>query len=338
MDTNTRYLGLELRHPLVASAGPLTQTVEDVKALADTGLGAIVLHSMFAERLRREAERDAELEYAGEDFAEASGYFPAVTAAAAAEPGSAYLSLLERSASAIDIPLIGSLNAAGVGTWTTYARSLADAGASAIECNVYFVPGDVTMSGEDVEARQLDVVAAVCAAVDLPVAVKLSPFFSSPGQFALRVVEAGASGLVLFNRFLQPSVDVERLVVKPGVWLSHPSDAQVPRTWIATLRNHTSASLAATSGVADAGDVAAYLLAGADVVMTTSALVRNGTRYATTLIDRLGEWMTGKGFASVDEFRGRLAVPSEAEANAYARSGYLAALEKAQLTYGSLQG
>ncbi len=335
MDTTTCYLGLSLRHPLVASAGPLTQTVDAVRTLADTGLGAIVLHSMFAERLRREAERDQELEDVGADsFAEASTYFPSL--AEDVEPGSAYLNLVERSANAIDIPLIASLNAAGVGNWTSYARRLADAGASAIECNVYFVPGDVTLSGADVEARQLEIVAAVTDAVTLPVAVKLSPFLSSPGNFALRVVDAGASGLVLFNRFLQPHVDVERLTVEPGVVLSHPAEAQVPRTWIATLRNHTSASLAATSGVAEAADVAAYLLAGADVVMTTSALVRGGAGHARKLIDGLDQWAAGKGFASVDDFRGRLAVPSGADQNAFARSGYVAALEKAQLTYGSL--
>jgi len=336
MDTTTQYLGLSLRHPLVASAGPLTQGVEAVRALADTGVGAIVLHSMFAERLRREAERDQELTDVGADsFPEASGYFPSV--ADAVEPGSAYLSLLERSAAAVDVPLIASLNAAGVGNWVSYARRLADAGASAIECNVYFVPGDVTLSGADVEARQLEIVAAVTEAVSLPVAVKLSPFLSSPGNFALRVVDAGASGLVLFNRFLQPAMDVERLAVVPGVTLSSPAEAQVPRTWIATLRNHTSASLAATSGVAEASDVAAYLLAGADVVMTTSSLVRNGAGYARTLIDGLSDWAAAKGFASVDDFRGLLAVPSGADDNALARSGYLAALEKAQQTYGSLR-
>lgn len=336
MDTTTRYLGLALRHPLVASAGPLTQTVDQVRALADTGVGAIVLHSMFAERLRREAERDQELEEVGaESFAEASTYFPSV--AESVEPGAAYLSLLERAAHVIDVPVIASLNAAGVGGWTSYARRLADAGASAIEANVYFVPGDVTLTGADVEARQLEIVAAVTAAVDLPVAVKLSPFLSSPGNFALRVVDAGASGLVLFNRFLQPSVNVERLAVEPGVALSNASDGQVPRTWIATLRNHTSASLAATSGVTDAADVAAYLLAGADVVMTTSALVRNGVGYARTLIDGLADWMRSHGFASTDAFRGRLAVPSGTDENAFARSGYVAALEKAQSTYGSLR-
>ena len=335
METTTGYLGLSLRHPLVASAGPLTQTVEAVRALADTGLGAIVLHSVFAERLRREAERDQELEEVGaESFAEASTYFPSL--AEPAEPGSAYLSLLERSAGAVEVPLIASLNAAGVGNWVAYARRLADAGASAIECNVYFVPGDVTLSGADVEARQLEIVAAVTQSVDLPVAVKLSPFLSSPGNFALQVVAAGASGLVLFNRFLQPAVDVDRLAVVPGVRLSDRAEAQVPRTWIATVRNHTSASLAATSGVTDAADVAAYLLAGADVVMTTSALVRGGAGYARTLIDGLDEWAAAKGFASVDDFRGRLAVPSGADENALARSGYRAALEQAQLTYGSL--
>lgn len=332
---STTYLGLELRNPLVASAGPLTQSVDQVKKLADTGLGAVVLHSMFAERLQREAAFDADLEESfSESFAEATSYFPATVLDA--DPMRGYLSLVERSAEAVDIPLIASLNAAEVGSWSQYAQRLVDAGAAAIECNIYLVPGDVSLTGADVEARHLEIVSAVTSAVQVPVSVKLSPFFSSVGNFALQVIDAGASGLVLFNRFLQPRVQVPALAVVPGVELSTSADGHVARTWIATLRNQTSASLAASSGVETAEDVIAYLLAGADVVMTTSALVRHGVGYAEKLIAGVAEWTAGRGFGSVSHFRGNLAVPSEIEGNAYARSGYVAALEKAQATYGSL--
>lgn len=337
MTVSTRYLGLPLRSPLVASAGPLSQTVDGVKELADTGLGAVVMYSLFEEQLRRQAARDAELAELTEDaFAEADSYFPSIS-----QPGDgpvrAYLSLVERASAAIDVPLIASLNAAGVGDWVATARRLADAGAAALECNIYFVPGDVRTTGAEVEQRHLDIVAAVTEAVEIPVAVKLSPYFSSIGNFALQLVEAGADGLVLFNRFLQPAVDVEQVAVVPGVTLSSPADARLPRTWIATLRNHTSASLAATSGVETAEDVAAYLLAGADVVMTTSALVRHGAGYAAQLLEGLAEWMARKQFASVDAVRGLLAVPDGTQANDYARAGYVAALEKATATYGSLR-
>lgn len=336
MDTTTSYLGLTLRHPLVASAGPLSQSVDQVKALADTGLGAVVLYSLFAEQVQRQAERDLALEedYA-ESFAEATSYFPSVDELA--NPAAGYLSLIERSAAAVDVPIIASLNASALGSWTSFAQQLVDAGASALECNIYLVPGDLSMTGAQVEAQHLEIVAAVKQAVDVPVAVKLSPYFSSPGNFALQVIEAGADGLVLFNRFLQPGVDVEQLAVVSGVHLSSPADARVPRTWIAALRRQTKASLAASSGVESSADAIAHLLAGADVVMTTSALVRHGAGYAAKLIAGMDDWAQSKGYTSVDEFRGLLAVPSDADPLGYHRSGYLAALEKAKSMYGSLR-
>jgi dihydroorotate dehydrogenase (fumarate) len=334
----TTYLGMDLRSPLVASAGPLSQTVDGVRELADTGMGAVVLYSLFEEQVLAQAERDALLEELNsESFPEATSYFPDIVDPELTTPAATYLSLVERASAAIDIPLIASLNASGTGSWVSFAHQLEDAGASALECNIYFVPGDVTVPGADVEARHLEIVAAVKQSVSIPVAVKLSPFFSSPGNFALQLVEAGADGLVLFNRFLQPSVDVEKLAVVPGVSLSSAADARIPRTWIATLRNRTAASLAATSGVETADDVAAYLLAGADVVMTTSSLVRHGAGYARTLLEGLEHWMARKQFDSVADFRGLLAVPAGAESSASARAGYVTALEKAKSTYGSLR-
>lgn len=337
MDLTTDYLGLRLRNPLVASAGPLSQTVDGVRGLADAGIGAVVLYSLFEEQVRQQAARDAELaDLHEESFAEALSYFPA---AETAEPGVAdrYVALIERAASAVEVPVIASINGANLGGWVRIARQLADAGAAAIELNVYFVPGDLHLTGAEVEQRHLDIVGAVRAAVPVPIAVKLSPYFSSPGNMALRLVEAGADGLVLFNRFLQPEVDIEALTVKPSVALSTRFEGRLPRTWIAALARHTRASLAATSGVEEAADVIRYLLAGADVVMTTSALVRHGAGYAEVLLAGLQEWMRRRGYATVDDFRGLLAVPAEVDGTSYLRAGYVAALEEARRVYGSLR-
>ncbi len=337
MDLTTDYLGLRLRNPLVASAGPLSQTVDGVRGLADAGVGAVVLYSLFEEQVRQQAARDAELaDLHEESFAEALSYFPA---AETAEPGVAdrYVALVERAASAVEVPVIASINGASLGGWVRIARQLADAGAAAIELNVYFVPGDLHLTGAEVEQRHLDIVGAVRAAVPVPIAVKLSPYFSSPGNMALRLVEAGADGLVLFNRFLQPEVDIETLTVKPSVALSTRFEGRLPRTWIAALARHTPASLAATSGVEEAADVIRYLLAGADVVMTTSALVRHGAGYAGVLLEGLREWMWRRGYGTVDDFRGLLAVPADTDGESYLRAGYVAALENARRVYGSLR-
>ena len=335
MDLSTDYMGLALRNPLVASPSPLSKTVDGVRRLADAGVGAVVLYSLFEEQLRREAALDAELADAGaERFAEAVSYFPEV---AEEEPGPrAYLSLLERAVAAVEVPVIGSLNGVTPGGWTDYALAMQDAGAAAIELNVYYLPGDPHTSGRDVEQRHLDVLGRVKDAVTVPVAVKLAPYFSSTGEMALRLDEAGVDGLVLFNRFLQPDIDAEALAVVSGIELSSPAEARLPRTWIALLRGRVRAALAATTGVEAADDVAKYLLAGADVVMTTSALLRHGPAHATVLLDGLSAWMERKGFAAVDDVRGILAVAPGADEAAHERASYVGALRNANSSaYGS---
>ena len=334
MELATDYMGLGLRNPLVASASPLSKTVDGVRRLADAGVGAVVLYSLFEEQVRREAALNERLAEAGtESFAESLSYFPS---AAEDEPGPrSYLSLLERAAAAVDVPVIASLNGVTPGGWGSYARAMQDAGAAAIELNIYYLPGDPQISGRDVEQRHIDVLARVKQAVTVPVAVKLSPHFSSTGEMALRLDEAGADGLVLFNRFLGPDVDPDRLAVLPAVGLSNPAEARLPRTWIALLHGRVRASLAATTGVETAADVAKYLLAGADVVMTASALLRHGPDHATALLDGLTGWMTSKGFTALDQLRGLLAVPSRADASEYERAGYVSALRAADASaYG----
>ncbi len=275
MELTTAYLGLQLRNPLVASSSPLSRSVEGVRRLAGGGVGAVVLYSLFEEQLRREAERNASLADAGtESFGESLSYFPA---AAEEDPGPRrYLSLLERAVRAVDVPVIASLNGVTPGSWAGYAQAMQDAGASAIELNIYYLPADPRISGREVERRYLDVLQAVKAATSVPIAVKLSPHFSSTGEMAILLDDAGADGLVLFNRFIQRDIDCEKVTLVADVSLSRSAEARLPRTWISLLYGRIRASLAATTGVEDAADVVKYLLAGADVVMTTSALLRHG--------------------------------------------------------------
>jgi dihydroorotate dehydrogenase (fumarate) len=328
MDLSTNYMGLALRNPLVASPSPLAYSLDGIRRLADGGVGAIVMFSLFEEQLRQEAARAIRVvEETAESFPEALDYFPAVVE----ENGGprSYLTLLERAVASVDVPVIASLNGSTPEGWSEYALAMQDAGAAAIELNIHYLAADPHISGSEVEQRHVDVLEHVRSAVSVPVAVKLSPYFSSPGEMALRLDEAGADALVLFNRFLQPDIDPEQLAVLPRVNLSSPGDARLARTWIALLRGRVGASLAATSGVEAAADVASYLLAGADVVMTTSALLRHGPAYAAELLEGLTRWMARKGFQSVDDVRGILAVPEAADEVAYERAGYVTAMRAA---------
>ncbi|MGZ5392066.1 MAG: dihydroorotate dehydrogenase-like protein [Mycobacterium sp.] len=328
MELTTRYLGLDLRNPLVASASPLSNTADGVQRLADAGVGAVVLYSLFEEQLRREAEQNTRLAAAGtESFAESLSYFP--HAADADHGPRRYLSLLERAAAAVSVPVIGSINGSTPGNWAGYARSMQDSGAAAIELNIYYLPGDPHVSGRDVEQRHLDILERVKDAVTVPVAVKLSPYFSATAEMARRLDLAGADGLVLFNRFLQPDIDAETLSVAPGTSLSRAGEARLPMTWIALLHGRIDASLAATTGVEGSKELIKYLLAGADVVMTASALLRHGPDYAAVMLDGLSRWMGRKEYTAVDDFRGLLAVPIGSDEVARERGDYVSALRRA---------
>ncbi|MDO5683569.1 MAG: dihydroorotate dehydrogenase-like protein, partial [Propionibacteriaceae bacterium] len=304
---------------------------------ADSGVGAIVMFSLFEEQLRHEAAHDMLLEdeYA-ESFAESLSYFPTVPTTDVGL-SARYVETLRRGIDAAQgVPVIASLNGTTVGSWIEFAQELADAGASALELNIYLVPGDMGITGREVEDRHVEILSGVKKAVDIPVSVKLSPYFSSVGEMAHRLVDAGADGLVLFNRFLQPEIDIESLQVEAGVSLSRSIEGRLPRTWIAALRGRIDASLALTSGVETGADVVRSLLAGADVVMTTSAMLRYGAGYSAELLAQLTDWMIRKEFDSVEAMRGLLAVPADADHLAYERAGYLAALEKAKETYAPL--
>jgi dihydroorotate dehydrogenase (fumarate) len=335
MNLTTHYLGLALRNPLVASASPLTADLDGVRALVDAGIGAVVLPSLFEEEIQQQELHDHRLTEATSHHAgEASSYFPTVRFE---EPGRAkrYLMHLERAVAAVDVPVMASLNGSSRGGWVHYARAMEQSGAAAIELNVHPEPPDPHLSGRGVEDRHVEIVQAVKEGVDIPVAVKLSPWFSSVGEMALRLDRAGADGLVLFNRFLHPDVDAERLTVEPGVALSSPVEARMPRAWIAMLHGQVAGSIGATTGVETSRDIAAYLLAGADVVMTASALMRHGIGWTTVLLDGLDAWLRSHRFTTLDDVRGRLAVPAEADASEYERAGYVAALRRGRAMWAA---
>jgi dihydroorotate dehydrogenase (fumarate) len=330
MDLSTKYLGLTLRSPLVASAGPLTGSLAGITRLAESGVGAIVLPSLFEEQLRAESDRDLRLARTqAESHGEAQSYFPDLEdAGAAADWPHRYLDLIRRAAAEVDIPVIASLNGVSAGGWTDYASAMEAAGAAAIELNVYYLPGDPLIPARDMERRYTEILTTVKAVVSIPVAVKMAPYFSSLGEMAIVLDHAGADGLVLFNRFLQTDIDPETFTVSTGFRLSVPAEAALPRAWITRLRGHVRCSLAASTGVDTASDVAAYLLAGADAVMSTSALLRHGPAHARVMLDGLEEWMSRKGFSSLAAVRGLLANSPEGEP-VYGRAGYLSAIEQA---------
>lgn len=334
IDLRTTYLGLDLCSPLISSAGPQSTSVESVRELADAGVGAVVMYSLYEEQLRSEAARDLAILDAIEDTsAEALSFFPDVVPHDE-DVSARYLRHLRACVEAVDIPVIGSLNGSSLGAWTEYARQMQDVGAAAVELNIYVVPGTRGVAGAEVEKAHLDILEAVKKAVTVPVAVKLSPYFSSTGDMCRRLDEAGADGLVLFNRFVQPDVDVEAVAVTPGIELSSPSESRLPRTWIALLRGRVSASLAGTSGVHSGADLAKYLLSGADVACSTSALLAHGPAHAWTILDELRTWITRKELTSLKEVRGLLVGDDAQRTSSYQRAGYLAALEKGKQQYG----
>jgi dihydroorotate dehydrogenase (fumarate) len=333
MDLRTQYLGLTLRSPLVASAGPLTGSLGGITRLAEAGVGAVVLPSLFEEQVWAEAERNRTHADAGpESLTEAQAYFRHSGPGRGDWPHR-YLDLIKRAVAEVDIPVIASLNGVSAGGWTDYASAMQAAGASAIELNIYYLPGDALIPARDAERHYTEILTTVKAVVSIPVAVKLSPYFSSLGEMATVLDRVGADGLVLFNRFLQTDIDPETFTVSTGFRLSVPAEAALARAWISRLHGLVRCSLAASSGVDSAADVAAYLLGGADVVMTTSSLLRHGPMHARVLLDGLEDWMNRKGFKSLSAVRGMLAKAPEGE-HAYSRSGYLSAIEQATHAYG----
>jgi dihydroorotate dehydrogenase (fumarate) len=321
----TRYLGLDLAHPVVASAGPLSRDLDGLRRLEDGGVSAIVLFSLFEEQLVRETDAIDRLTRVGADsFGEAASFFPSL---APFEVGpDRYLDLVRRARESLSIPVIASLNGASVSGFAEYARLLEQAGASALELNVHFVAADPRLTSADVERRYLDVVSEVKRATKLPVAVKVGPFFSSFAHFARRLDAAGADALVLFNRFIQPDIDIERREIVSSLELSSPRDVRLPLTWIGILFGELRAALAATSGADSHVEVVKYLMAGADVVMTTSALLRHGPRRAGEMVAGLTTFLEAHDYPSVSVLRGSMSLRKVADPTAFERANYVRAL------------
>ena len=326
MDLSTQYMGLQLKHPIVASSMPLSETLEGIKTLEDSGAAAIVMFSLFEEQIRRENEAfDFLMETGSESFAESLSYFPQIDKTP--KGPERYLNLLRKAVEATDIPIIGSLNGITNEGWTDYAQQIQQAGASAIELNVYYIPTDIEMNGADVEQRYFDILQSVKQSVSIPVAVKLSPFFSAFGNMAKRLDAAGADALVLFNRFYQPDFDLDKLAVLPRASLSSPEEIRAPLLWIAVLYERINASLAASRGVHSSDEVVKYLLAGADVVMVASALMKNGPQYLKVLVDGLHAWLTAREYETLKEVRGLMSRQKAADPGAFERVNYIKVLE-----------
>jgi dihydroorotate dehydrogenase (fumarate) len=326
MDLTTNYLGLVLKSPLIASASPLNREVANIRAMEDAGAGAIVLPSLFEEQIEAElAEIERFVSTGAESFAEALSYFPRVAASHAGVDR--YLELIRDARETVDIPIIASLNGVSDSGWTDYARLAQEAGASAIELNVFFVPADVSEDGRAVEQRYLDIFQAAQSAVGIPIAMKLSPYFSSAGNFICKLDDAGADGFVLFNRFYQPDIDLVTLKLERDIDLSGPSEIRLPLLWIAVLAGRVRGSLAATTGVESAEQVVKYLLAGADAVMTTSALLRHGVSHMKTLVDGLTQWLEAREIGSLATIRGKLSQQNVRDPTAFERANYVQILQ-----------
>ena len=319
------YLGLELTHPIIASASPLTATFDGMRRLEDAHAAAVVVASLYEEQIRAEDTDYAMLtEYTAGCHPEAATYFPELPDYRHGVSG--HLETVRRAAEALDIPVIASLNGTSDDGWLDFAVQLEQAGAAALELNLYLLPTDLAVSGQDIEHRYLDIVRHVKAKVKIPVSVKLPPFFSATGNFVRQLESIGADGVVLFNRFFRPDFDLETLSVKREVALSSPADIHLPLTWIALLSRRVKLSLAAGTGVDSHVEVVKFLLAGADIVATTSALLRHGPEHMTALVDGLERWLSQNAFASVTDIRGRLDGTHLERADMFLRTQYLRTL------------
>jgi dihydroorotate dehydrogenase (fumarate) len=326
VDMRTRYLGLDLRNPIVASASPMTGSIESLKRLEHAGVGAVVLPSLFEEQIEHEEMATHNLMLYGAELSpEAQGFFPEMQHY---DTGAdKYLKLVGDARKALSVPVIASLNGHTPGGWTRIARQLQDAGADAIELNVYFLAADPADTSIDVEQRYLDLVASVRAITTVPVAVKVAPYFSAMASMAVRLAQAGASGLVLFNRFVQPDIMLDELEVAPHLVLSTSDELRLALRWIAILHGRVEASLAATGGAHTSEDVLKLLLAGADCVMIASSLLRKGPQHVDTLVRGVQAWMSEREYESVKQMKGSLSQQSCPDPDAFERANYMKALK-----------
>jgi dihydroorotate dehydrogenase (fumarate) len=325
MDITTTYLGLKLKSPIVPSAGPLSQDISDIREMEDAGAGAVVLYSLFEEQIEHESlELDWHTSAHAESYAEATSYFP--------EPfeyklgPEEYLNHIRKAKEAVNIPVIASLNGKSLGGWTDYAKKMEQAGADAVELNIYLLPTDINKPAGEIEKVYIDIVKSVKAAVKIPVAVKMHPFFSSTSSMAAQLNKAGADGLVLFNRFYQPDIDLEKLDVVPNVILSTPMAMRLPLRWIAILYGRVNADLAATSGIYTEEDVLKMVMAGAKVTNMLSALLKFGIGHIADVTTRMKAWMEEHEYESIEQMRGSMSYMNVPDPAKFERANYMKVL------------
>jgi dihydroorotate dehydrogenase (fumarate) len=324
-DLSTTYLGLKLKNPLVASASPLSKKSEHVKRMEEAGIAAVVMHSLFEEQIIHESlELDHYLSRGTDFSAEATTYVPEVGPYSLLP--ARYLENIQKLKKAVGIPVIGSLNGVSKGGWVQYARSIQDAGADALELNLYYIPTDAALAAPELEDVQADLVAAVKSSISIPLAVKLSPFYTAFPNFARRIVAAGADGLVLFNRFYQPDFDLEELEIAHTLDLSTPSDLRLPLRWISILHGSVNADFALTSGVHSHEGVLKAMMAGAKVAMLASELLHSGIPRIAEILSGLEGWMAEHDYASIQQMQGSMSQRSVAEPAAFERANYMRVL------------
>jgi dihydroorotate dehydrogenase (fumarate) len=327
MDLSTTYMGLSLKNPLVASASPLSKKIGNIKKLEDAGASAVVMYSLFEEQIIHEQEElDYYLTRGTESFAEALTYFPPMMEYNLGPHE--YVEHIRQAKEAVDIPIIGSLNGVSNTGWSNYAKKIEEAGADAIELNIYYIPTDLSLSGVDIENLYLENLKRVKDAVNIPVAMKLSPYFSSMANIAKRLDETGADGLVLFNRFYQPDINLDSLEIEPGVVLSTSNDLRLPLRWVAILYGKVKASLAATTGIHGAADALKIIMAGADVTMLCATLLKNGIGKVSEIKKDMAEWMEKRGYESIKQIKGMMSHKSIANPAAFERANYMKALNE----------
>jgi dihydroorotate dehydrogenase (fumarate) len=325
IDLSTKYLGLALKNPLVVSASPLSQEIDNLRRMEEAGAAAVVMHSLFEEQITQESrELDAQLSHGTESFAESLTYFPDLSSYNLGPE--AYLKHIANARKAVSIPVIGSLNGVSTGGWVKHAKRIEDAGAHALELNIYFIPTDPEQTGAQVEQVYEDLVRDVVAAVSIPVAVKIGPAFSAMAGFARRLERAGAAGLVLFNRFYQPDFDLETLDVKPTLALSTSGELLLRLHWVATLYGQVKADMAVTGGVHTAQDVLKAMMAGGRVAMTTSAILKHGIEHLETILADLRAWMEEHEYESIKQMQGSMSRQKVADPAAFSRANYMKVL------------
>ncbi|CAN5326028.1 dihydroorotate dehydrogenase-like protein [soil metagenome] len=326
MNTQTTYMGLKLSSPIVVSACTLSEQTDNIVMMEDNGAGAVVLHSLFEEQIRKEEKRlNAVISKTSNAFAEALDYFPDLEDLNSGTDN--YLDQIRKAKERVKIPIIASLNGITNQGWVDYSKQMEWAGADGIEVNIFFIPGDITMSSAEVEHRYLNIIDAIRQSVNIPVAVKLNPYFSAMGNMSIRMQHAGADALVLFNRFYQPDFNIDELTITTDLKFSESSEIRLPLLWIGLLYGKVYCSLAATTGVQTGVEVIKYLLAGADVAMTASSLYKNGIPYLRTMNKQLQQWMERMGYDDVAAFKGSMSQKHMADPTSYERANYIKILE-----------